>query len=381
MLTRFYMFVGVTVYVTAFILVGTHFANAAMSKQEQQSLLSYVDEWAAAENFNGVIAIRCGKGPLLTAVFGIASAETKRPLTRDTVFQTGSIDKWFASIAIFSLIEDELVSLHEPIGTYTDDLSEDIGDQVSLHHLMTNRSGLSDSSLRAAMGAYIGAKMSGQPPESALPTTLGTGIRQLIPDTLGFEPGSQFDYVNANWMVVRHIIEEVTGKTYESAIKERVFDPAGMTQSGFFVDDLLTFDGSETSAAIGFRDASEGFPGDYPLPAFLGGGTYTTVADIAALQQSLDDGESLSPMTIELFRTVTTEDEDYAYGGYLVTSGEQRYSWQSGSNGATNVVSIHAIDGDFTFVAASNTGHSQDTMFALGKALEAGEALAEASSP
>ncbi|MFK7957094.1 MAG: serine hydrolase [Lysobacterales bacterium] len=168
-----------------------------------------------------------------------------------------------------------------------------------------------------------------------------------------------------------HILEQVTGKPYGQVLNEYVFGLAGMANSGVFVGDLGNAEPKPTDIAVGFRNASEGFPGDYPLPAFIGGGSYTQAADIIALQYALDAGKVLTPMTIEIFRTVTTAEKDYAYGGYIVLKSGNRYSWQSGSNGATNVVSVHPIDGNYSFVAASNTGHSQDSMFELASDIEA----------
>lgn len=52
------------------------------------------------------------------------------------------------------------------------------------------------------------------------------------------------------------------------------------------------------------------------------------------------------------------------------SSPNQIYSWQSGSNGAANIVAVHAIGGGYSFVALSNTAHSQDDMFSFSRTLE-----------
>jgi len=240
---------------------------------------------------------------------------------------------------------------------------------------MANRSGL-PGDYRPVIGSIPGALKNN--PDATL-TSLGLdisiaeGIKKYGSGDLKFTPDSQFDYVNVNWVLVHHILERVTGSSYATVLDEHVFRPAKMQNSGTYDFDLSNSTVANQDIAIGHNPNNSHHDGDYPTPAFVGGGTYTNAADMIALMHALYAGQLLSPEKLRLFSTVTSEEEDYTYGGRVtsyVGQSDQKYSWQSGSNGATNMVAVHKIGGRFSFVAFSNHAHNQGDMFKLSRKIE-----------
>ena len=67
----------------------------------------------------------------------------------------------------------------------------------------------------------------------------GGGAGALSRKPLDFEPGSKFAYSNSNFEVLGAVIEKVSGKKYGDLLRERIFDPLGMKDSGLDTDELI----------------------------------------------------------------------------------------------------------------------------------------------
>jgi len=58
-------------------------------------------------------------------------------------------------------------------------------------------------------------------------------VKKYASGDLQFEPGTKFTYSNSGYFLLGAIIEKVTGKSYEQVLRENIFEPAGMKNSGF----------------------------------------------------------------------------------------------------------------------------------------------------
>lgn len=356
--------------------VNTKSPDAVIIASDDLSMLNLtVQNWIAETNFNGIVAT--GKNAEVTYVSanGVADHQTGRMLSDQSVFQTGSIDKLFASIVAFALVDKQQLDLDAPITDYLPDDRLETGSRITLADLLANRSGL-PASFRPVFGQMMqGLKAD---PDASLASlgldmTLAVAVKTYGQGELTAEPGTTFDYVYANWVVVHDILETVTGQSYGDLLDEYVFQPSGANRSGVFDMNLDPAEVGDGDIAIGY-DADDDFhKGDFPIPPMLGGGSYSSAGDMIRILDSLYNGTLLSAESMDRFSTVTTDDENYAYGGRLMTyrsAPDELYSWQSGSNGATNVVAVRAIKGDYGFVTMSNTANSQDDMFSLSRTLE-----------
>ncbi len=347
--------------------------EAVVSAQDlNQKVKLHVQKWAAENNFNGVIKLRTHGISDFTYVAGSAEKDTGRELNHDSVFQTGSVGKLLASAAVFVLAEKGVLDIDAPISRYLPEYRRDIGDKLTLAHLLSNRSGLSDEEYRRAMGKMISGLQ--QDPSATIDSLgygfgVGEGIKRYANGDLKFEPGERFDYVNSNWIFVHHILERVTGKPMRQVLREYVFAPADMRASGSFTGSLNKDGAVIANAAIGFN-ANGSIKTDYPLPPFIGGGTYVNAPDMLSFMSALYSGKLFGKAGLKRFSKVQTAEEDYAFGGRVKHIDGKAYSWQSGSNGATKMVAVHKIEGGFSFVALSNFAQDQGSMFALAKTLE-----------
>jgi CubicO group peptidase (beta-lactamase class C family) len=137
--------------------------------------------------------------------FGVANTITRQPVTADTVFEVASNSKVVTAYTAFRLVEQGVLALDEPVVTY---LSEpwlppsEYGEQITLRHLASHSSGLSD--------------------------------RQLPLDrSILFKPGSDFLYSGVGALYLQEVIEQVTGQSLNDVANALVFEPLGMTSSGF----------------------------------------------------------------------------------------------------------------------------------------------------
>ncbi|OLF78031.1 serine hydrolase [Maricaulis sp. W15] len=323
-------------------------------------------EWVEAHDFNGVIMSSAPGHPAYQLVVGVADPDTARPLTADTAFQTGSVEKYFAAIVVFALMDEGVLDIDTPISAYLPDYRSDTGDQLTLRHILSNQSGLPNDILQAFRRAANGEM------EAVEAIRVPDAVSLYASGDLGFEPGAQFDYVLSNWLLVQHLLEEVTGLPYPQLRARFVFDPAQMRQSGGYLNDLFNTDPRVDDVAIGFDPGDPAGQGDYWSPSFFRG-SYTTAADMIALERALADGRVLSAARLELFRTVQAPQQAYAFGGRYrdwELCGEPRpVSTQSGSNGASNMTSAFDIQSGYAVAIMTNVDESQGEMFALSARL------------
>ena len=152
--------------------------------------------------------------------FGFADHPTPHLLTTESRFQLASLTKPFVSVAISRLIQDGKLSWEDPIGDFLPQLfSAPIRQQVRIKHLLTHTSGLREFEAlpeRArSMDDYVRA------------------VAHAQRRGLAYEPGTRAVYTNANFLLLAKIIELRSGQPYFEYIRDVVFRPAGMSETGF----------------------------------------------------------------------------------------------------------------------------------------------------
>ncbi len=356
------------------IFMGANITGNAKATDKHDQLKNTITRWAEEQNFNGVFVVGIDGEPAITVTRGVADFSTKRPFTRNTIFQTGSVDKYLTAIAVRAMQDKGLLDIHAPITRYLPDYRSDTGDKVTLHHMLINRSGLPNDymppvgKIPAALKANSGATMHSL---GFMDMSPEEGVKAYGSGDLKFTPGEQFDYSNTNWILLQNILRTVSGKSYGEVLEKYVFSPAGMENSGTFEIDLNGATPKTDDTAIGYNPRGKRHDGDYPFPSFVGHGSYMAAADSIKLMDALYSGKLLSPPTLKEFNTVYSREKHYAYGGGVYSGSEmdnryqtktplfteiaERFSPQNGSNGATKIAFIHAIGTPYTIAAFSNT--------------------------
>jgi CubicO group peptidase (beta-lactamase class C family) len=155
-----------------------------------------------------------------TRAYGSARLATDKtpaiPATPEMRYSIGSISKQFTATAILLLQEEGKLSLDDPIGKYLPGLTR--GDEVTIRQILSHTSGYQDY----------------WPEDYVMTTMLPPETAQQIIDTWGkkpldFEPGTQWQYSNTNFVIAGAIVEKVTGAPYFDFLTHRIFRPLGMT--------------------------------------------------------------------------------------------------------------------------------------------------------
>lgn len=151
-----------------------------------------------------------------THAYGKARLQPPVPATTQMRYSIGSISKQFTAAAILLLQEQGKLSLDDPVGKYIPNLTR--GDQITIRQILSHTSGYQD---------YW--------PEDYVMTTMKPNVTaQKIMDQWGkkaldFEPGTQWQYSNTNFVIAGAIVEKVSGEPYFQFLNEHIFRPLRMT--------------------------------------------------------------------------------------------------------------------------------------------------------
>jgi CubicO group peptidase (beta-lactamase class C family) len=137
------------------------------------------------------------------------------PATPDMRYSIGSVSKQFTATAILLLQEQGKLSIDDPVGKYVSGLTR--GDEVTIREILSHTSGYQDY----------------WPEDYVMTSMMGPETAQQIIDTwakkpLDFEPGTEWQYSNTNYVIAGRIIEVVSGENYWDFLTERIFRPLGM---------------------------------------------------------------------------------------------------------------------------------------------------------
>ncbi|MBI5029824.1 MAG: beta-lactamase family protein [Chloroflexi bacterium] len=168
-------------------------------------------------------------GEEFTAGFGVTNVDHPLPVDADTLFQIGSTTKTFTATLAMRLVEMGKLDLDAPIRQYLPNFrlrDEDVAARVTMRHLLTHTGGW--------LGDYFDDLGDG---DDALAKYVAAMVElpQLTP------LGTIWSYNNAGFGVAGRVIEVITGKTYEAALKEYVLDPLDLKMSFIFPKDVMTY--------------------------------------------------------------------------------------------------------------------------------------------
>jgi D-alanyl-D-alanine carboxypeptidase len=280
----------------------------------------------------------------------------------DDLFRVGSITKVFTSALTLSLVEDGLVNLDAPASDYVTRIS--VPDGVTVRHLLGHRSGIVNYTARDFF-EQTGA-------DDARVWTPEDVVAIVADEPAEFEPGADFSYSNTNYILLGTLIEEVTGETYEDALRSRIIGPAAMTDT--YVAGAE--DGADVAAAYSgfFTGSHEVITADYTsvaTGAWSAGALVSSPADLHSFFTALFGGELIND---ELLGEMTTAPEGYGLGIEISPRelGEGLYG-HGGSIMGFNTMVLHAPETGRTgfWVATSDSVDPHPGIVAAAPLLEA----------
>jgi CubicO group peptidase (beta-lactamase class C family) len=301
------------------LAVGAQIAAAAdLDTDFAQMADARIQTYVSKNQFSGTVLVARDGKPVFRKAYGLANREWNIPNTVDTKFRLGSITKQFTATLILHLAEQGKLKLDDPVSKYYTDAPAAWA-KITVHHLLTHTSGIPSYT---ALPDFF-------PKHSQSPLTPGEIVKLTQSMPLEFEPGTQFRYDNTGYILLGYIVEKVTGKPYAAYLKEIIFDPLGMKNSGYDVwSEVLP----NRASGYSFKDGvfTNAAYLDMTLP-YAAGSLYSTVDDLLIWDQSLYTNKILTEASRK--KMFTPFLQHYAYGWIVEPLGSH---YQAGHGGGIN---------------------------------------------
>ncbi len=197
----------------------------------------YLSQLAGDKNFSGgLLVIKDGK-KVFSKGYGWANKEKEIPFTPSTLASMGSITKAFTAAAIMKLTEQGKLSVNDPLRKFFPDIPSDKAN-ITIHQLLTHSSGFHEF-LKEDGGDYKKVETKGF-------------LKRAFSEPLSFNPGEKAVYTNVRMSILAIIIEQVSGMSYETFLKQNLFEPNNIHGIGYH-----TSDSKNDSIAHGYQDGKD----------------------------------------------------------------------------------------------------------------------------
>ena len=293
-------------------------AMATLAKPSPPSLHeleSRVEEYMTArvkrDHFSGSILIAREGKVLFSKGYGMANLEHDVPNTPQTKYRLGSITKQFTAMAILILQEQGKLNVHDKIKKYLPDAPK-AWDEITIEHLLTHTSGIYNYTESLEFLKTLPVRV-----------TLKELIAKFKDKPLNFKPGEKYSYSNSGYIVLGQIIETASGQNYPSFLKQAIFDPLAMTETGYDnATSILKHRASGYTRRLGIVLTNCDYV-DMSIP-HAAGALYSTTLDLLKWDQALYT-EKLVPRK-SLDAMFTPHKDNYGYGWMIDKKfGQTRY--------------------------------------------------------
>jgi len=328
----------------------------------QPKLSAAIQAFARAHDFSGTILVAQRGRIRYRRSFGLADRGFAVPAAEGTRYRIASITKLFTAVLVLQLVQEGKIDLAQPAGRYLPELGNEIGVRVTIHNLLNHSSGIAQwDNVSSYQEAFAKGVDRYQRPLS--PETL---VALCCMGELAHEPGTRFEYNNADYFLLGRIVERVTGKSFEAALKERILRPLGMHDTGMLWWDAIV---ERLAPTYFWRDDERRLVSDMPVYYenwYAAAGMYSTAADLLTFANALFGGRLGLGAGLE--RMLAPGMDDYGYGlwSYTVVRGGRQYrvAKRPGSVMGANAMLYRLRDGDATVVILANTNRADLDIFA-----------------
>ncbi|MHA1673933.1 MAG: serine hydrolase domain-containing protein [Promethearchaeota archaeon] len=227
---------------------------------------------------------------LFAKSYGVKDLETKTPPSMDTIYMIGSCSKTYCALAVMQLVEQGKIDLTAPVSKYIPFTLGTPENPITVKHLLTHNSGLSD----IGMAKLLIDRIKGEPTKDVPYTTwedfysYTNGASNELVDL----PGKRFIYSNTGFTLLAQIVASVSQMTYEDYVQEYIFNPLNMKRSCFRKDQLDTMSDIATQYFTTPSSLQASVPYHEPIIAGCGGVISSVLDQVKYLQMLLNMGKS-----------------------------------------------------------------------------------------
>lgn len=315
---------------------------------------------SANNRFMGSVLVAKNDTVLFAESAGWANLEWKIAHTPATKFRIGSVTKQFTAACILLLAERGKLSIDDPLGKFIPSAPE-AWKPVTLLQLMSHIGGIPSFTEDPD---YATNKLR---PESPAQT-----MAHVAAKPLEFAPGERYKYSNGGYTLLGWIIEIVSGQSYETFLRENIFQPLGMHDSGYDSNTEVIL-----QRAAGYVRGPKG-PANAPYidmhVPHAAGAIYSTPADLLRWTQALFGGKVLSAASLE--QMTTPVKNNYALGlDVRTTKGRRVISHAGGIEGFNAQLSYYPASQVTVVVLANINGADTGELARQLAALALGETV------
>jgi D-alanyl-D-alanine carboxypeptidase len=305
-------------------LVG-HAAASGRSPSRETELTAAINRVMRQASIPGAIVgvWQPGKDPYVKA-FGVRDKASHQPMSTDLHMRIGSETKTFTITALLQLVDQGKVRLDDPIGKYVAGVPD--GDSITLRELAEMRSGLPDYLHNPD---FLKAWFSDPQREWTPRQLLDYGIGGDPP--LEFTPGSRFDYVNTNTVLLGIVVQKVSHQPLAAYLRRHILQPLHLTHTSLPAGAAFPSPHAQgytsrsptcllTGRQCGKLADTTSWSSSW---AWAAGAMVSTLGDLRSWARTVATGTLLSRATQkQRLRFLPTGTKDYAYGlGLMDLSG------------------------------------------------------------
>lgn len=247
--------------------------------------------------------------------------------SNELVYGIMSLSKQFTAVAILKLAEQGKLKLDDYLIDYLPEFVSKAGKKITLHHLLSQSSGLIDNFARPT-----------EDPDDVIlpkpePIELDTLLRKLYVNAMRSKPGKEFSYSNLNYVLLAGVIEKVSGLSYATYLETEIFEPAKLTstfskKSKVPVDRLaIPYEGQRQGVMRSCQPYHESW--------LTGAGSiYTTAADVVKWIEVLEKNLVISSKSRALLfakHTYVNGKMYYGYGWMIDERDGKEFIWHDGT--------------------------------------------------
>src|SRR5215510_2280162 len=265
---------------------------------DKAKLDQFFDRLAEKKKAMGSLTIAKDGKVLYTRAIGYSqiNGPEKKPLTAANRFRIASITKMFTASMILQLVEEGKLKLTDTLDKFFPQAPN--AKKITIVQILAHRSGIPN----------VRRDQNSQGNVNTTPITKDESLALIVKATPDFEPDTKYLYSNSGYFLLGLMIEKLTGKSYEEALKEKIASKIGLKDTYTATGNI---DVSKNEALTYFMIPGGDWkqvPETHPSLLFGGGQIVSTPNDLAKFIQALFDGKIVSKESLDQMKTIRDGD-------------------------------------------------------------------------
>lgn len=339
------------VFFSFLVMISSQLSNV-LAESKSEKFNKVIKPYVENNVFSGTVLVSKNGNIIYQQAFGLANYSWSISNTPDTKFGIGSISKTITAVIVMQLVQEGKLTLSDSIEHYLPNYPSDKGKQITVHHLLSHRSGMPNY-------FKIPGWTNGEFNKSMSLVDFEQVLNKL---PLGFSPGSSRMYSNTGYFFLGRIIEKVTGISFADNLRSRIFEPTKMHNSGIHYDQSVIdkfATGYQLGMSGGFRESV------INRNLFRAAGDlYSTSKDLYLFVQAFNTDKFLSPKSKE---TLLLPENSYGWEQLTlsIASQQKRVITYSGQLLGYNAILTQFPDSNSSIILLGNIGTSAGERFEL----------------